>query len=485
MNEKFYIEAKVAKIDKNIKEAIKKAGIEYPHPSLAFFKATFAKIGEANGNKVMLAETVKDDVPFLIGCQMNKNHYRYGYIMGQIIDSYITDNDEIEIIFTFHKSIYEKEYQEALDLMTKGKLTVSFELKVDKNNIEVLENGVRKLSKVDFEGVGLLFAVKPAYRNAFVLENAMAQIEDLFNSSEDKQLCFASVKNISEKWVKIGQLIEEAIIENGGNKMDTKANEALLAKQKEFVLKEFGEELVKDWKDEDFLNEEKIIALRNSLKKEETPNVEAKVEEKKEEVKSEEKVEEKKEEAKVEEAQKSVVERETNVKETNTFDDKTKKEVIVTESEAVVKRDGKEVMKEVVNREVTYTYAQVEEIKADYEKKLSEKDKEISFIKENAKKIIEIRAELGSFVASLSDEELFDETKMKIARLEKENADLKAKKLETAEEKKEEVKSEEKVEEKKEEEIKATKKEEVVEEKVETSEDRVTMLVKQRYNKNK
>jgi hypothetical protein len=104
---------------------------------------------------------------------------------------------------------------------------------------------------------------------------------------------------------------------------------------------------------------------------------------------------------------------------------KTNEETVETEAERESKVDGKTVMTEKVKKEVMYTYAQVEEIKAEYEAKLQAKDEEISFIKENAQKVIEIRAELGEFVAKLSDEELFDEKAIKIARLEKENADLK------------------------------------------------------------
>ncbi|MHA1737409.1 MAG: hypothetical protein ACTSWD_02415 [Candidatus Heimdallarchaeota archaeon] len=518
MNEHIYIEAKAKKIDVDIKKALKKANINYPHPSLAFFKATYAKFEEANGNNVILADSVKDNVSDLIGTQMNKNHYRYGNIMGQIINAYVTKNNEIEIIFSFHKSVYADEYQQALDLMEQGKLTVSFELRVDKENVEVVKGGAKKLSKVDWEGVGLLFAVTPAYRNAFVLETAMKQIENLFQS-EDRQLVYASVKNIAQKWAQIGQLIEETVVanNNGGIEMDKKTNDALVAKYKENLISEFGEDAVKDWSDEDFLNEEKIQALRDSLSPEEK-EVEASEEEqdaenKASESEEEEQVSDEEAEDKEEvEAEKFETVVEEKVKQTVTYDNEANTETVKTESERKVEQDGDVKVEEKVEKETIYTYAQVEEIKAGYEK-------EIEFLKEFAQQVVVIRSEMGDFVAELSDEELFDEAKMEVAKLKKENAELKASQsLETAEEEKteeveekkeekvEEEKAEDKekeaedkeekteeveekkeekveeVEEKKEDEDMSTGHEEVVEEEID-KEQAVKKLVKQRYEK--
>jgi len=489
MKEKFYIEAKVkkVKIDKNIKAALKKANIIYPHPSLAFFKATYAKFEEANGNNVILAQSVEDDIPYLIGCQMNKNHYRYGYIMGQIIDAYVTEDNEIEIVFSFHKSVYIDEYNEALELMKEDKLTVSFELKVDKDNVDVVENGAKKLSSVDFEGVGLLFAVKPAYKNAYVLETAMKQIEDLFKS-EDKQLVYASVKDIAQKWARVGQLIEETIIENknGGTEMDKKTNDALLAKQKELLISEFGEDALKNWSDEDFLNEEKIQALRDGVSgSKDTSEEEGEIKDEDSEEKnaSESSKEEDSEEKKPVEAKKFETVTVEKVKSTETYDDEANTDTIKTEVERNVNRDGKEVVVEKVEREVTYTYAQVEEIKADYVKQLADKDKKIDFLQENAQKIVEIRAELGDFVKDLSDEDLFDEAKIEIAKLKQENAKLKeSSSLETAEEK--EAKEEEKADKEKDEDLETGNGEGVVEDAIDKKA-AVTDYVKQRYNKRK
>jgi len=458
MNEKINLSAKVKKIDNGIKKALKKANIQYPHESLGFFKAIYAKVDgkTPNGNGVILAKSVKDNVPFLIGTQMNRDHIREGYIMGSIIDAYINENEEIEIVFTFAKNVYPEEYELALELMKDEKLTVSFELSVDNNDVEVVEGRYRKLKNVSFDGVGLLFDIKPAYANAHVLETAMRIIERTFEH-EGKQLLYASAKDITQKWVRIGELIEKALQDKsnkGDIKMDKKANDALLAAQKKLVSEEFGEEVVKGWSDEDFLNQDKIDEVRESLKateeKVEDKKVEdkadekadEKVEDKKVEDKADEKADEKVEDKKVEDkakeseetAEKTVVEEDVKINQKVTYDDEKNEETIEVESERVVKYDDKIKVVEKTKSEVTYSYAQVEEIKAEYEIKISEKENEIKFLKENAQKIIEIRSELGDFVKDLSDEDLLDDDKLEKARLQK-----RVNELETANEKEEDV----------------------------------------------
>ncbi len=516
MNEKFFINAKVKQIDGDIKKAIKKAGITYPHHSLAFFKATYAKFEEPNGNKITLANSVKDDVKYLIGTQMNRDHERMGAIMGSIIDAYVTKNNEIEIVFTFAKNVYAKDYELALDLMKKNELTVSFELKVDNKDVESLVGGVRRLKKVDFDGVGLLFGIKPAYKNAYVLETAMRIIEDAFNQN-DKKMIYASAKDITKKWTKIGELIETVLtqkeseiskkilkheIQTGGDIMDKKAQDALLAKFKEAIIAELGEEAVKNWSDKEWEAElEKRASAEESTTKEEAEDVKAedveaedvkaedveaedvKAEDveaedvKAEDVEAEDvKAEDvKAEDVKAEDveaedvkAEKSVVERDTVVKETISYDDETNEEVIKVDSEKVVKRDGKEVVKEKINTEVTYSYAQVEAIKAEYDKELENKDKEISFLKENAQKVLEIRAELGDFIKDLTDEDLLDESKLENARLKKRVNELENKDTLTAKDESEE-------------ELK-TGHEEVKKEE-ETADDRVASYLKNKYGK--
>lgn len=482
--EKFKIEAKVAKKDKSLEKIISSCGIEYPHESLAFFSAIYAKFDEPNKNKVELASSVKKQVPQLRGTQVNINHYRRNWIVGTILDAW-TEKDEIKIAFSFYKSVYPDIYAQALELLENGDLSVSFELTVEKADIEKKSGGIRRLKKVNFDGVGFLLGETPACPEAIVYEQAN------INSLREKDLVFAN---------KLKDVIKEE-----EKKVDKKANDALLAKQKEMVIEEFGNDAVKDWSDEDFLNDEKINSLRDSIKaKSEQEEV---VEENKEEISKEEEVSEdemanfececiecgkkisseehckdlkcpecggqmRREnrpgpgQSKEETAEKHKMEEETKSKRTIEIDDETMEETQKVESETVTKVDDeiKQVRKQL--DEVLFKANELEKKVSEQEAIIAEKDKKIQFLSEHAKTIVALRNELGDYIKDFSDEELFDTLKIENARLRKENDELKGKKIETASEEKTEETSE-KEETKKEPEVKETaeKTEDKVEEK--------------------
>jgi len=426
MKEKIFFEAKVKKSKSPISKVISDLGINYPNESLGFLHAVYAKVDgkTPNKNKVILAKTVKDDVPQLRFTQANINHQRAGYVIGTILDAWVNaKTDEIEIVFSFYKSLYPSQWETVEKAIEDGEMSVSFELMVEKEDIVYLNGGIRKLKQVTFDGVGLLFpGVTPAYPNAKVLESANAIISSVF---DNKTLLCASVKEAVNKIE-----IMLAKITKGTNKMDKKLKDALLAKFKEEVTVELGEEAVKDWSEEQWEAElEKRASAEDEVKAEEVPaEEEIKAEEvvteevvaeevpAEEEIKSEEVIAEAPIEEIVE-AEKTVIEREAVIKEKVTLEPD--KETVESDSEIVTKRDGKEVTKEKVKTETTYTYAEVEEIKAEYEKTIKAKDEEIEFIKENAHKVIEIRAELGEFVEDLSDADLLDDSKLENARLKK------------------------------------------------------------------
>lgn len=528
MNEPIFIEAKVN--NKNIEKIIKSAGIQYPHESLGFFRSVYASIaGDANKNGVRLAESVEKDVPLLVGCQVNFEHNRVGNICGTILYAYVNKNKEIEIVFSFYKSVYPKQYEMAVELMNKGELNVSFELKVDKADVVEMADGTRLLKKVSFDGVGLLMFNTPAYPGASVYENA------IFDQLREQDLVFAkcfqskpivqqfegshwTAKYINQLPDSCFAVIEPAYLEgktsdkrarhlpykdHEGNinlahyrfamrsidklvpvtdsitneelimtaqdvlntvnisvqneedtQVDKKANDALLAKLKESVVAEFGEEAVKDWKDEDY-TEEKINAYRESLKVEK-PAEEAKVEVPAEEVKPAEEAKEEKpaeeipaEEAKVEDAPKEEevkpAEEAKTVITTETIEtiDQNVEKVEVTK---VMEQDGEKVVEVKEMREVTYTQADVDAMKAEYEAKLAEKDAEIEKVKASAKIVAELKAELGDYAKELSDEDLLNEDKVKIARLTKELDVVKANKEEKVVEVASEVKEDKKIE---------------------------------------
>ena len=537
MNEPIFIEAKVN--NKNIEKIIQSAGIQYPHESLGFFRSVYASIaGDANKNGVRLAESVEKDVPLLVGCQVNFEHNRVGNICGTILYAYVNKNKEIEIVFSFYKSVYPKQYEMAVELMNKGELNVSFELKVDKDDIVEMADGTRLLKKVSFDGVGLLMFNNPAYPNAHVYENAIfdqLREQDLvfakcfqpktiiqqfegshWTAKYINQLpdsCFAVIEpsylegKISDKRARhlpykdhegninlahyrfamrsIDKLVpitdsitnEELIMKaqdvlntvnisvqnEEDSQVDKKANDALLAKLKESVVAEFGEEAVKNWKDEDY-TEEKINAYRESLKVEK-PAEEAKVEVPAEEVKpaEEAKVEDApKEEVQPEETKEMLTEEKAEVKsaeeiaqtkettkQTRIYDvvynDDGSMDVVetITEENEV---DGKVVKTEKIVRNTVYMANKIDAIKADYEAKIAEKDAEIEKVKASAKIVAELKAELGDYVKELSDDDLLNEDKVKIARLTKELDVVKANKVEPVVEVASEVKENKKIE---------------------------------------
>jgi len=166
------------------------------------------------------------------------------------------------------------------------------------------------------------------------------------------------------------------------------------------LSEELGE-LVKDWTDEDFQNEEKIAEARK----------------KKEEQTSEEKKDEK--------AEKTVVESEEKVVQKTTLDDETKSEKAEVQYEIEVRKDGKVIRTEKSNSEVVYLYAQVESLKADYEKQINElkatlevKDSEIEAVRKNAEKIakLKIENENNEFTKEFKNEDWLNAEKLEEAK---------------------------------------------------------------------
>jgi len=544
MNEKILLSAKVNNDD--IEGIIKNANIQYPHESLGFFKAVYASIdNKANKNGVRLASSVKGQIPQLVGTQTNFEHQRVGSICGTILYAFVNKTDEIEIVFSFYKTVYPNEYEYAMELLDAGELNVSFELKVDKADIEYLPDGTRSLKKVSFDGVGLLMENQPAYPNAHVYQHATIdelREQDLVFASHfggEKMIqqfegshwsakyinalpdtCFAVIEpsyfngetndkrarhlpykdyegnvnsghyryalrqidKLSPVTDSITKLELVSIAQNvlnnvdiSFNKEDTvdkKANDALLETLKADVLAEFGEEAVKDWKDEDY-TDEKITAYRESLKTakedadaqakidadavkaEEDADAQAKVDA--DAVKAEDETYdcecldcgkviqsndhckdvkcpecggemrredkpgvgasvEKTEEEKAEMTEKTTESRVYNV----VYKDDGSMEIEET-SNVEVEVDGEKVLQEKVVRQTVYA----QEVIDGYEAQISEKDEKIASYQ--AQVVAELKAELGDYVKDYSDEDLADEDKLKIARLTKEKDELIAK----------------------------------------------------------
>jgi len=117
-------------------------------------------------------------VSTLIGCQVNKNHLRTGFVMGHAIDAKINKDNQVEAVCIFFKDLYEDDWMEAQELFAKNKLTVSFELSADIESQEKLSDGTKILNDFYFTGLGLLFGVKPACPRARVFEMATKKLTE-------------------------------------------------------------------------------------------------------------------------------------------------------------------------------------------------------------------------------------------------------------------------------------------------------------------
>jgi len=446
----------------------KEKGIILPSENLGVFKTVYARLEDSNRNGVRLnTEAVKEALQSLIGAQVNINHWRQNWTVGSIFWAKINDNDAIEIAFTFFKDVYPEEYDLAMQLLEKGELTVSFELTADKEKQEFHADGTRTLHDITFVGCGLLLNEQPAEPTAIVFESAKRQIEELVTNSTGN-LVFAKKDSIN--FEKLREAIRATLypddikvqqeqnqinpeIEGGSKLMDETKKKEALAEDKIEVKAEESSEVESTEKLEADTIEDKVEDVKEEViedieaeKIEEEPKAEEPKVEEAEEI-SEEKAEPEPDEAKVE------YKTEVNQVVKETYDeDETKVEV---ESEVIetVEVDGEPSSKvvEKTKKETVYTMAEVEEIKAEYEKKISElekaledKDSEIETAKETAVKIANLKAELGDYVADFTDEDFLNEDKVEIARLRKENDSLKTKS--DVEEAKEEVIEDEKEE---------------------------------------
>jgi len=325
-------------------------GIQMPHPSLGIFKSVLCEIEKPNANGVRLgSKATEAAVSTLIGCQINRNHLRTDNVLGHIIDASINKDKEIEIVCIFFKDIYEEEWEQAQELFSKGKLTMSFELSADIESQDKLTDNTKRLNDYYFTGAGLLFGVKPACKKARVFEIATKKLQEKL-SIERQSLIFANNQNSQKSIKEILNLMADEV-----KKIDeVKVEETIVAETPK------AEETVKI---EEAKVEEPVV---ETPKVEETAAVPVETEA-----------------PKVEDV---VLVTETTQKVTDTMSQNSETIKVETEVTKSINDQVKEERKEVV--EVTYTYAQMEEVKAGYEKQIAElkeqiasKDKEVETLK--------------------------------------------------------------------------------------------------------
>lgn len=384
----------IASDTQELYDVAKAKGINMPHPSLGIFQSVLCEIEKPNGNGVRLGKDATEAaVSTLIGTQINRNHLRAGNVLGHIIDAKINKDKEIEVICMFFKDIYSEEWEEAQELFAKGKLTMSFELSADVESQDKLADGTKRLNDYYFTGAGLLFGVKPACKKARVFEMAAKKLQEKL-SMERQSLIFANNQNSQKTILEVLNLmadevkkIEETVVAEAPKVEEPKAEEAKVEEPKaeEVKVEETAtvtpevpkvEEAIKRCPEcNEPMKDDECSVCKKDKKASEEPKVEEKAEEQKVEA-----------QPMVEVPKEVVVTTETTQVVTDTMRENS--ETIKVETETVRKIDDqvKEERKEIV--EVTYTYAQMEEVKAGYEKQIAElkeqiisKEKEVETLK--------------------------------------------------------------------------------------------------------
>jgi hypothetical protein len=249
----------------------------------------------------------------------------------------------------------------------------------------------------------------PHYKNALARMNQIKPVTDSISAEELRKKAKATL----DKYKKVLKT-KQAQDENKQRGNDTME----LKELKTQLTAELGEEIVADWTDEDFQNEEKVAEARQ-----------AKEAKKSEDNSESEEASEEKDEGK------RVVTTEKNQKTTSTQNDDGKEEVI-EETLVVQKVDGKEIYRRKTNEERMYAENEVEAVKAELQTKIDEltasleaKNSEIEEVRANAEKIGKLKVQYkdNEFTAEFKDEDWLNEDKIQEAVVNQEKKTLIAK----------------------------------------------------------
>lgn len=425
-----------------VAEIARQRGIRVPSTHLAFFKSVYAPIEEANANGVRLARHAVDrSLKGLVGAQVNLEHLRHGFVVGSILDAWINANNEIEIAFTFFKSIYVEEFERALAKLELGELSVSFELTTDPNTKEMLDDGTVRLNDIDFEGVGLLIDNPPAYRKAQVFEFAKKYKQRALDylNNEKELVCATQVIESCEKVLNQARQtlttndnlhMHGAVIDDNGNGHTiTIATDPTYGGDANHIHE---------------ISNGEVLEAAGHIHSLDEFSLDAKIEENKD------------------------INSNSQGGQTNMSDQEKKQEENlenaeeVKESEEVAEpeSDETEESKDESPEEATEEKSELEQIQeentnlkatiAELEATLEAKNSEIDEVRTNAEQIGKLKVELkdNPYVAEFKDEDYLDEAKLEKAKLQKENDDLKKANEELAKdktEKKEQVEAKEEV----------------------------------------
>ena len=401
----------------------KTRGLDLPHPALAVFSSVLCEIERPNANKVRLGKKATEvALSSLIGTQINFNHERRGNICGYIFDSRLNEENEVEISCVYFKDIYDVEYEYAMSLFQEGNLTMSFELSAEVDTQEKLPDGTRRINDFYFTGAGLLINETPACDKAIVYEFAQKELECVFAQKEpqimktitkiyaktNSKLVKAFKDVVEEKDINFDlatkfysaddeekELLNEDVqkwTKNYINNLENAQEETItmeFEEMKQSIIAELGEDVTKDWTDEDFKNEAKVEEAREEAKTTYTTDKEEKI--------------------------------------TEVFDEDSV--LTIVEGEVTYSYENEDGEKSSTTRkyknEEVYLYATVEKMKAEHKEEvellkatLEAKDSEIEDVRANAEKIGKLKVELADneFASEFEDEDYLDEAKVEEAK---------------------------------------------------------------------
>jgi hypothetical protein len=373
----------VGKDDDELKNIGEKHLLQLPAKDLSIFKCVYAFVDKQNKNGCTLPrDEAEKALGSLTGKSVDFDHFRKK-IVGYWLEGSLV-GDEIHAYGVFFKGSLPDEYEELLDMLERNELTVSFEAWGNKEGTPESYN----LTDIEFAGGGLLILTEPAFDGAMVLEMANKNkdvIQELHKGT-------FSIYDFDTILRLIAEAPKPAGEEDGF--FDIEAIDFTNAEVR-----------ARYWPGDNVYS----IKLKPKVKKVESGSIE-----------------------KIEKIDKSSDQDDHNRdSQTHDVEEAQKMEEKIKELEQEIaslkeKLEASDSEKAELATQLEAEKANVEQAKADLEQAKTDQEKAVEVAKEEATKVAERRAELGEeFAKDMSDEDVLSDDKYEIAKLKKENSELK------------------------------------------------------------
>lgn len=393
----------------------KKGNLAWPSPDIAIFKSKYAFTDKKNLNGCRLP---KEEVAKSLGTLTHKpidiDHLRKSvighYLYAELID------DTVYAYGALYKDNFKEEFSEIQDLMNQGTLKTSFEAF---GNREPYDSASYDLTDIVWAGGGLLVDTTPAFPNASVVEMASKRVLELAKVMQPPVSFIrgATVKTEED----VTKEKQKAYLEKAG--FNVNDFEMFMRMMSQVQCPSCNEGYSQNVSAIDFKNgiiKSDCYMCDNEVMTDITPKSDISLENCMKVISS--KVVIKKD-----------IETKIDAKSSINSEEQIKMEEKIKQLEAEIAKLAEQVKTKdteiaTLSAQVSETKSQVEAATATVESLKVEKDTAVKQAKETATLVANRRAELGSdFAKDLSDEDIADELKFKVAKLEKENAELKVK----------------------------------------------------------